>query len=414
MRSEVQGAVSSSVSSSVSETGNEAYMLLDTSQILEPEATNVRPYSVRQGDTEEEIKAITALAATIEEEGQIQPVRVRRVEGNQIDAAADMYEMIAGRRRKKAVELINAGRKAGEELMLKAVVVSDVSDPSAFRQACIENLHRKDMSPMNMYENIQTVRENFGWQGKSGTKKVAEFFKVSPATVTQYELLGKLPEALKVQVHSGGLSRDDAFRLAVIAAKKGEEAALEAARVGEEAAGLVDAGSGAGSGEAGSETDAGAGADSEHRHETPDEKKARTKKAKAAKSKAIKEAAREADPDKLVPRSKKDLMEFFTSCYGPAYGYADGAVHKFVDALERFAAGGLSDRALYKYWDACVEGADKGTPESNESVPNKVPGKVQAAGKLGKGKVQGKVQGKAVSKPGSKPKSQAKSKSKSK
>lgn len=357
----------------------EVLMYLDPSQIVEPETTNVRPWSSRVGDTEAEIDKISRLAATIEEEGQIQPVRVRRIEAANGDCVGDnpfAFELIAGRRRKKAIELINAGRKAGEELKVKAVAAEGtVSDPSAFRQAAIENWHREGLSAMDMCGDIATVRENFKWQGSKGTKKVADFFKTSPATITQYEKLAKLPEDLQRQIHVGELSLDDAFRLAAIAEKQGVEAAIAAAAAGEQAAAEVDGG---GSGDDGGDDggdggagddDAGSDAADRHAHATSEESegaKKKSKKAKGAKARAIREAAEAAGIK--TPRSKKQILEFFTSCYGPAYGHPNGAVHQFVDALMKFAQGELSERTLYKYWDACVDKAPKGTAAAESAA----------------------------------------------
>lgn len=343
------------IDTDVTVTGNavasETLLFLDTAQIIEPEATNVRPWSAKVGDTEAEIKKIEALAATIEEEGQIQPVRVRwQLAPGAINSEDGYYELIAGRRRKKAIELINAGRKAGEELRIVAIVSTEsTSDPKAFRQAAIENWHREGLSPMDMAADIATVRGNFKWQGSKGTKKVAEFFKVSPATITQYETLLKLPKELQGKVHTGELTRDNAFMLAAISDKQGAEVAAQVAADAESAGAAV-------------ETEVMQQGDVESEAPKKTNKKA-TKKAAAAKTKVIKQAAREADPDKKTPRSKKEIMDFFTSCYGPAYGHPSGAVHKFVGALEQYAAGELSDRTLYKYWDACVDKADKGVPE---------------------------------------------------
>lgn len=336
---------------STSSVGMDTLLFLDTTEILEPEVSNVRPWSTKVGDTEAEIKAIEALAATIEEEGQIQPVKVRWVlSDGAVNPGDGHYELIAGRRRKKAIELINAGRKTGEELKVKAILGDlQVSDASAFRQAAIENWHRAGLSPMDMVMNIETVREKFGWKGSKGTKKVAEFFKVSAATVTQYERLGKLSAGMQEKVHVGEISRDVAFTLADIAEKKGPEAAEKALNEGEAAEKAVQA--------------AGGG----------------RKKQKAAKGKAVKKAAR-AEGD-VKPRSKSGIMEFFTSCYGPAYGYPNGAMHQFVGALEKFAHGELSERTLYKYWDACVGNAEKGTPEEKKDDQVYVAGKPKAAKK---------------------------------
>jgi ParB family chromosome partitioning protein len=316
-------------------------LMLDPTQIIEPEITNVRPFSAKLGDTEEEIKAIEALAATIEEEGQLQPVKVRRL------GEDGVFEIIAGRRRKKAIELINAGRKAGEELKVVAVLSdSDVNDPSAFRQAAIENWHRKGLSAMDMAHDIRTVRENFKWAGSKGTKKVAEFFKVSPALITTYEELLKLPDDMQAKVHRNEVSRDDAFKLAKIAKEKGADVAASTLAEAEKAASDV------------AEQAAAEG------------KKGVKKAASAAKRKKIAQAARESS-DTPSPRSKKEILEYFEGMMGPAYGYANGAVWMFVENLLKYAAGEIQERTLDKYWDAMVEKAARGTAPPKEKVETK-------------------------------------------
>jgi ParB/RepB/Spo0J family partition protein len=330
---------------------------LSTEEIVETEVTNVRPWSSKVGDSEAEIKRIEALAATIEQEGQLQPVKVRRRTVRPDDGPGVgifAYELIMGRRRKRAIELINAGRPAGEEMMKVCAVVSadddELSDPSAFRQAAIENWHREGLSAMDMCVNIATVRKNFKWQGTKGTHKVAEFFKVSGATVTQYETLARLPDEMQAKVHRGELSRDDAFRLAAIVEANGVEAAEEAEQKGVEAEEAVV---------------------KQEVFEAEVEGRAVKnvgKKRKAARSLAIRNAAREADTGRSVPRKRNEIIEYFKGMRGPAYGHPNGAVHRFVDNFLRWSAGEVQNRTLDVYWDAMVEKASKGT-----STPLKSP-----------------------------------------
>ncbi|PWT88245.1 MAG: hypothetical protein C5B54_10935 [Acidobacteria bacterium] len=300
-------------------------LFLDTKDIVESEVTNVRPWSTKNHD-EEEIQKIEALAATIEEEGQIEPVVVRKGDNGS-------WELVAGRRRKKAVELINAGRSKEQELKLSAIVSTNAAeDQNAYRQACIENMHRENLSAMDLAMNIQNVREKFKWTGKKETKKVAEFFKVSAATVTQYEKLLGLDADMQKKVHEGDVSRDDAFRLAEVTASEGAKKAAEI----EQAATLAH------------DEVLGAGGTK--------------KKAKAAKTKAIKKATRK----ETTPRSKSEIIEFFEGMLGPAYGYPNGNVHMFVNKFIAWCKGELSDQTLEKYWDEMVQLAFKGTPEVNK------------------------------------------------
>src|SRR5215471_17303820 len=319
--------------------GGAVLLFLDTIEIVESEVTNVRPWTSKESD-EEELRKIELLAETIQEEGQIQPVVVRK-NGN------GKYELVAGRRRKRAIELINAGREKGKELKVSAVVsVSANQNQNAFRQATIENIHREQINPMDMAVNIRNVREKFGWKGTKETAKVAAFFKVSKASVIQYEKLLALPNEVQEKVHKGELTRDDAFKLSEVErAQPGTSA-----RVVEEAE-RTEEGIRAGGGTA--------------------------KEAKKAKSKVIKHAAKEVKSAKRKaqgkevrpePRSRREIIEFFEGMQGPAYGFPNGDVHVFVAKFMDWCKGEISDSTLEKYWMKMVVSAYKGKAEVREVV----------------------------------------------
>ena len=329
-------------------------LVLDPDSIAEPNETNVRPFSIAHGDTEAEIAAIEALEKSIAASGQIQPIKVAKIDGAK--EGEPQYMLIAGRRRKRAVQMHNMALADGAEPMKLIAVVSEEEGMTAgklavrmFKQAAHENLHRAGLSPMDFAMDIATVRKNMG--SKGSTQKVAEFFGVSPAQITQHEkLLSDLPEDVQLKVHTGELSRDDAFGLAKIAKTQGAE---EASKTAQEA---VDAGK---------EEEAAAAA-------TGTGKKAAKKKA-AAKKAVIKKKLQD-DPNTKTPRSKKEILAFFESCYGPLYGHPNGAVHQFVDNLIKYAAGEVTDRTLYKYFDLMVDKAPKGTAEAKkDNAPNTSP-----------------------------------------
>src|SRR3990167_164382 len=73
------------------------------------------------------------LAASIKENGIIQPLIVRKIEG-------DQYELIAGERRLKAAKLA--------ELNQVPIVVIETSQDHSLELALIENVQREDLNPI--------------------------------------------------------------------------------------------------------------------------------------------------------------------------------------------------------------------------------------------------------------------------
>lgn len=321
--------------------GPDRLVYLLPEEIVIPEVLDVRPWSTRAGNTEAEVEAIEQLAKTIQDEGQIQPVKVRYGDRNVGLPDGLAYELVVGRRRVQAVSLINAGKKAGEApLRVKAVVgVEELNDPHAFRQAVIENVHRVGVSPMDMAEDIRVLMGKFGWhkKGENGVKKLAEYLHVSPATVTQHLRLLKLAPEVQAQVHRGEITKDAAFAVAVVEPDKQVEVVKKAGELQAQEAEKVGATS------------------------------ATKRKTGTVKARHVKQAVREAAPESTKPqsRTKKEIAEWFDAMEGPTYGYPDGAVHGFVREFRAWVSGGSrTDRKLQSAWDAMVGRAPKGTKAS--------------------------------------------------
>lgn len=94
-------------------------------------------------------EALNELAASIREQGLIQPILVRPVEGG-----AGGHEIVAGERRWRASQL------AG--LTEVQVVVRELSEQQALALALIENLQREDLNPLEEAWGMQRLREEFG------------------------------------------------------------------------------------------------------------------------------------------------------------------------------------------------------------------------------------------------------------
>ena len=86
-------------------------------------------------------KALQELAASIKEHGVIQPIIVRRL--------GDKYEIIAGERRYKAT--IIAG------FTKIPAIIRNLDDKETAKVALLENLQRKDLSPIEEARTYQKI-----------------------------------------------------------------------------------------------------------------------------------------------------------------------------------------------------------------------------------------------------------------
>ena len=91
--------------------------------------------------------ALAELADSIREQGVMQPILVRPVDGGR-------YEIIAGERRWRAAQ------KAG--LTEVPVLVKAVPDQSALALALIENIQREDLNPLEEAQGVQRLIAEFG------------------------------------------------------------------------------------------------------------------------------------------------------------------------------------------------------------------------------------------------------------
>lgn len=332
--------------------GNDTMIFIHPDEFVTDELMNVRPFSSRF-DAEAELRSVQELADSMSAGGQVQPVEVRVREDGK-------FHLVVGHRRLKAAVLINLGKSENEvPFKLKAVVKTDMSDHEAIQHAIMENLHRKNFSPLDMTGNIQMLRERFGWAGKAGTKKVADFLKVHPATITQYEKLDRLVPELKEAVNAGRLQANAAFDLAdekpENQLKRFQEAAgvMQEEEAKAEAAGAAGEGAGKGKGP---------------------RKKGQVKQGHVRK--AQRKAAEAGEDGVPVQKalSRKEILDYFDGVKNsPAYGFPDGAVREFARYLvDSWAEGKGSDRTLDLKLDEMSKGAPKGTKDAAEKENQRI------------------------------------------
>lgn len=123
-------------------------------------------------------EGLQELAASIKNQGIVQPLIVRKMDG-------DVYEIVAGERRYRA------GKMAG--LMKLPVIVREYSDIEAMTIALIENLQREDLNSIDEAEALNQLKTVH----KLSQEELAEKIGKSRSGVANTLRLLALPEKIK-------------------------------------------------------------------------------------------------------------------------------------------------------------------------------------------------------------------------
>jgi len=153
--------------------------------------------------------ALNELADSIREQGLMQPILVRPVDGGS-------YEIIAGERRWRAAQ------RAG--LTEVPALVKNVPDPSALALSLIENIQREDLNPLEEASGLKRLIEEFGLTHDAAAKAVGR----SRSAVTNLLRLTQLAKPAQDYLLNGGMEMGHAR--AMLALPVSQQAAI-AARV---------------------------------------------------------------------------------------------------------------------------------------------------------------------------------------
>lgn len=126
------------------------------------------PYQVRDLEVDPDL---AALAESIKEHGQLQPIKLRPKDGE--------YECVFGHRRLKAAEL--AGWTEVEAM------IADVGDKDAQIQALIENTQRKDLEAMELARALKALKDATGWSNRKIERQVGLANRVVGRTLALLE-----------------------------------------------------------------------------------------------------------------------------------------------------------------------------------------------------------------------------------
>ncbi|MEL6895081.1 MAG: ParB/RepB/Spo0J family partition protein, partial [Planctomycetota bacterium] len=150
----------------------------------------VNPFQPRREFNESEI---AALAESLKEHQQLQPVLVRRVD--------DRYQLISGERR------LRATRYAGLDTI--RAEIRDADDRLVAELAIIENLQRKDL---NAIEKALSFRNYINQHG-CRIEDLAKRLKVDRSTIANLMRLLELPESIQSMLTGGTISAGHARAL---------------------------------------------------------------------------------------------------------------------------------------------------------------------------------------------------------
>jgi ParB family chromosome partitioning protein len=129
---------------------------------------------------------LAELAESIRANGVIQPVIVRRFN--------DSYQLIAGERRFRAAKLVG--------LTTIPAVVREVTDEQLFEWSLIENIHRRDLNPIERAQAYQRYLNSFSLTQVEAAERLGE----DRSVVANYVRLLDLPEEIKQMLIDGRLS----------------------------------------------------------------------------------------------------------------------------------------------------------------------------------------------------------------
>jgi len=143
--------------------------------------------------------SLAELADSIREQGVMQPILVRPIEGGR-------FEIIAGERRWRAAQ------KAG--LREVPALVKNVPDQAALALALIENIQRENLNPIEEAQGLKRLVDEFGITHDAAAKAVGR----SRSAVTNLLRLTALPKAVQDYVLDGAIDMGHARALLALPA----------------------------------------------------------------------------------------------------------------------------------------------------------------------------------------------------
>ena len=151
-------------------------------------------------------EALAELAASIKQQGVMQPIVIRPI-------SADRYEIIAGERRWRATQL------AGLDTI--PAIIKPVSDDAAIAMSLIENIQRENLNPIEEAVALKRLQDEF----ELTQQQVADAVGKSRATVTNLMRLINLSLDARVMLERGDIEMGHARALLALPQEQQTQAA---------------------------------------------------------------------------------------------------------------------------------------------------------------------------------------------
>src|SRR5450830_1211885 len=145
--------------------------------------------------------ALNELAASIKEQGLLQPILIRSIGQNN---GKDIYEIIAGERRFRAAKI------AG--LTEVPVLVKNVDDQTTAAMALIENMQREDLNPLEEAQGIQRLISDFNFTHEQAAGAVGR----SRSAVSNLLRLINLAQPVQTMLMAGDIDMGHARALLAV------------------------------------------------------------------------------------------------------------------------------------------------------------------------------------------------------
>ena len=152
-------------------------------------------------------ESLGELASSIREFGVIQPILVRKLNGE------EKYEIIAGERRFRASKQLGL-------TSIPAIINTNIDDTLSLVMALIENIHRENLSPIEQAHTYKQLLDEFNITHEDLSKKVGK----SRATITNSIRILNLPISVQKLIDEGKVTAGHAKVL--VSLKKADDQLL--------------------------------------------------------------------------------------------------------------------------------------------------------------------------------------------